>query len=150
METAQGSFERISSLMKQIENLHRSALLTVQIEDSISIAKKIEAASMLASAEASNIRRLLKSMAADTKRDQDTLSSSDFRLRTSKHRSLCKKFLAMMDEFETMQATYRNKYRAQLERQYMLIKPDASRAELDELHGSHSSQMMTQQVSQGN
>lgn len=144
METVKTSFERIARLMGDIETLHRSALVTVHVDEASRIAKRIEASSTLASAEAATVRRVLKAMDAETR--EQTLSASDRRLRTSKHRALCKRFLALMGQFETMQTTFRNKYRQQLERQYLLVHPEASRTELDRLHSDDSGRIMAQQV----
>jgi t-SNARE complex subunit (syntaxin) len=133
--------------MNDIDTLHRHTLASVDSEEASRFSKKIEASSTLAASEAQNIRRLLKSIDQETKNKTSNLSPSDMRLRTSKHTLWCKKFMAQMEHFERMQATYRNKYRAHLERQYLLVKPEATRSELDELASDHSNQLMNQQVS---
>lgn len=132
--------------MSEIDALHRHALASVDAEEAARLSKKIEASSTLAASEAQNIRRLLKVIDQDTKSKTNQLSPSDIRLRTSKHSLWCKKFMAQMEQFERMQTMYRNKYRGHLERQYLLVKPDATRAELDELINDSSSQFMNQQV----
>lgn len=147
MECIQSGMDKITRLMNEIDALHRHTLATVDAEEASRLSERISSSSTLAAAEASTIRRLLKAIDTDTNQNKKKLSPSDYRLRTAKHRSWCKKFLALMDQFERMQSNYRNKYRTHLERQYLLVKPDASRAELDELHGAHSTQIMSQEVS---
>lgn len=133
-EGIKGGFERIERFLVEIENLHRNALLSVTGEDP-DLKKKIEASSMLAAREAGNVRRLLKLMDEETKalNISGDLSPSDLRLRQWTQGAWCKKFMTLMEEFEGMQRVYRNKYKQQLERQYLLIKPDASEDELNEL-----------------
>ncbi len=128
--------------MTEIDTLHRHALVSVDVEEASHFSKKIEASSTLAASEAQNIRRLLKSIDQDTKSKANSWSPSDLRLRTAKHSLWCKKFMGQMEQFEKMQTTYRNKYRTHLERQYLLVKPDATRAELDELGSDYSNQQV--------
>lgn len=134
--------ERISQLITEIDHLHRSALVTVDEEDAARIGKKLEAASMLAAVESGNVRRLLKGIDEET-RSMD-LSETDRRLRESKQRTLCKKFMTLMEQFESMQLAYKQKYEKQIERQFLLIKPEATEQELSELR--RSPQAMSQQV----
>lgn len=150
MDSIQAGFEKINKLMNEIDILHRHVLATVDAEEASKLSKRIDAASSLASTEAQNIRRLLQVIGEETKGSSKSLSPSDVRLRTAKHSFWCKKFMSQMDQFEKMQTTYRNKYRAHLERQYLLVKPDASRSELDELLNDQSNQIMNQQVQMGN
>lgn len=144
-ESVKSSCERIEQLMGEIDVLHRSALMTVDEGDSIKLAKKIEAASLLASNESANVRRLLKSIDEETRSiPPGELSESDLRLRVSKQRSLCKRFMALMEKFETLQSNYKEKYAKQVERQFKLVKPEATEEELAKLR--ESPQLMSQQV----
>jgi syntaxin 1B/2/3 len=145
-EGVQGGCERIERFISEIDQLHRTALVTVSPDESHELAKRIEASSVLASAEATTVRRLLKSMDGESKNLGLELSPSDLRLRVSKQRALCKRFMALMERFESMQLLHRNKYRQQMERQFKLVKPEATEAELLELRDSP--QAMTQQVNQ--
>lgn len=134
--------ERISQLIGEIDQLHRSALVTVDEEDSKRIGKKLEAASMLAAVEYANVRRLIKGIDEETRSME--LSETDRRLRESKQRTLCKRFMNLMEQFEAMQLAYKQKYEKQIERQFLLIKPEATEKELAELR--QSPQAMSQQV----
>lgn len=143
-ESVEGIYLKIESLIGEIDQLHRSALVTVDPEDSARLAKKIEAAGLLASSESASVRRILKTMAEQTRSLAGELSETDFRLRESKQRALCKKFMALMEQFERMQSANRAKYQRQVERQFLLVKPEATEAELEKLRGSP--QLMAQQV----
>lgn len=146
-ESVKAGCDRIAQLMTEIDVLHRSALVTVDSEDSLKLAKRIEAASMLAASEAATVRRLLKSMNEEREKtlsSQAILSESDLRLRESKQRSLCKRFMALMEQSESMQSNYKQKYEKQVERQYRLVNPEATEEELAKLR--ESPQLMSQQV----
>ena len=135
--------DRIEKLKGEIEQLHRNALMTVDEGDAVRMGNKIEAASLLAATESANVRRLLKVLDEETRRETD-LSESDLRLRQSKQRALCKRFMKLMEEFESMQRECKAKYQKQMERQYLLVKPDATEQELAALRSSP--QAMSQQV----
>lgn len=135
--------DRIEKLKGEIEQLHKNALMTVDEGEAVRIGKKIAAASLLAATESANVRKLLKSLDEEIKTETD-LSESDLRLRQSKQRALCKRFMKLMEDFESMQKECKAKYQKQMERQYLLIKPDATEQELAALRSSP--QAMSQQV----
>lgn len=138
--SVQAGCDRIEALKGEIEQLHRNALMTVDEVDAVRLGKKIEAASLLAATEAANVRRLLKALDEETKRES-VLSETDARLRQSKQRAICKRFLSIMEGFEAMQRDCRAKYKKQMERQYLLVKPDATEQELINLRESPQSQV---------
>jgi syntaxin 1B/2/3 len=133
LELIKRSCERIESLKTEIEGLHKNALMAVDAEEATRLARRVEASSTLVSAEAGTVRRLLKALDGETQRRRASLSSSDLRLRQAKHQAWCRKFLALMAQFEEMQSLYRQKYRQQMERQYLLVHPEATGEELERL-----------------
>jgi syntaxin 1B/2/3 len=54
-------------------------------------------------------------------------------MRVDNHRQLSNAFLAAMRRYQKMQETYQDKYKAQLQRQYLIVKPRATQEELAEL-----------------
>lgn len=143
-ESVEASCLKIERLIGEIDQLHRSALVTVDPEDSARLGKKIEAAGLLASSESVSVRRILKTMTEQTRSLTGELSETDVRLRESKQRTLCKRFMALMEQFERMQAANKEKYQKQVERQFLLVKPEATEADLAKLR--ESPQLMAQQV----
>ena len=144
LESIGRSCERIEQLRGEIEGQHRGALMAVSVEDSAALAQGIDASSAQVSAEAGHVRRLLKALDTDTHRRRGQLTATDLRLRQAKHRSLCKRFLALMGQFEGMQAGYRHKYRQQVERQYLIVHPEAGDADLQRLHSLPPAQLSKQ------
>ena len=136
--------DRIEKLKGEIEQWHRTALMTVDEGDAEKIRKRIEAASLLAATESANVRRLLKVLDEETRHGANvnvSVSESDLRLRQAKQRALCKRFMKLMEDFESMQSEHKEKYQKQMERQYLLVKPDASEQELASLRASPQTQV---------
>ena len=143
-ESVEASCHKIEQFISEIDQLHRSALVTVDPEDYERLRRKIEAVGVLAASESGLVRRILKLMTEQTRNLKNSISETDARLRESKQRSLCKRFLSLVEQFEAMQATNQAKYQKQVERQYLLVKPEATEEELEKLR--ESPQMMAQQV----
>lgn len=141
-DSVQGGFERVERLMNEADQLHRSLLVTVDFGEAEELRNRIDATSALISTESAQIRRLLKVMDEETRGQGSNLSPSDLRLRQSKQRALCKKFMSIVERFETMQQKYRDKYQKQIERQYLLMKPDANERELAQLRESPHQQVI--------
>lgn len=61
---------------------------------------------------------------------KDLCFDANPRLATAQSTILSRRLLKILKDWEQLQRTYRAKYRAQLERQYLIMKPDAGRDEL--------------------
>lgn len=59
--------------------------------------------------------------------------SGNLRMRESNFRQLSSSFVDIMRKYQKMQEHYQEKYRAQLQRQYLIVKPRATTAELAEM-----------------
>lgn len=133
----------------EIEGLHKNALLQADPKDLAQTTAKIEIKATAAAVNIESARRNLK--AADEILKQSYSSAAfgpDERpALQSKHRSLCNRFLKLVGAFEDMQSAYRSKYKKQLQRQYLLMRPDATQEELDQLvHSSQTSLLLKEQV----
>jgi len=69
------------------------------------------------------------------KAENDKLSgeSAQKRIRSNMHNILSKKFIALVQEYQTRQNNYREKYRERVQRQAEIVKPGVSREEVDEM-----------------
>lgn len=94
---------------------------------------------------ANKIRLILKSASEENERMAGTISSSDMRIRRTQQAKQAKKFIELMRQHQNMQNLYKGKYRSQLERQYLIMKPMATREELDRLVGADGAAVLTQQ-----
>jgi len=53
--------------------------------------------------------------------------------RTNLHSTLLKKFLVLIQEYQTLQANYKERYRERLQRQAQIVKPDMTQDEIDQM-----------------
>ena len=77
--------------------------------------------------------------------------SSEARIRSNMHGTLTRKFVDLMAEYQELQTKYKNKYRERVERQYRIVKPHATKEEIDAAFDSGEPQpeIFTQQILQG-
>lgn len=68
------------------------------------------------------------------------------RIRRTQQAKQAKRFIELMKKYQDMQNLYKSKYRAQLERQYLIVKPMATREELDRVVGADGANVLTQQM----
>lgn len=63
------------------------------------------------------------------------------------HGTLTQKFLELVQEYQEVQTTYKNKYQEKVERQYKIAKPDATQDEIDEaMESGDSSKIFANQI----
>lgn len=63
------------------------------------------------------------------------------------HGTLTQKFLEIVQEYQEVQTTYKNKYKEKVERQYKIAKPDASPDEIeDAMQTGDSSKIFANQI----
>lgn len=136
------SVERIKALTGETEVLHKNALAQADTEECVKIIAKIEGLVAVVLREATGTRRIISD-----------LVKKEGSPETAKVRSVSKKFLQVMRNFDQVQADYRQRYRNQLERQYRLINPSGSQSDLSlsdlnlaQLSESQSSLLLSQQI----
>lgn len=127
--------KRIKVFTEEIEKLHREALSTADSDVSAECSSKIEALMAKVTQITNKTRRALQEMDTVTKELAQTCpkGSGNLRMRESNHRQLTKAFMDGMKHYQKVQELYQEKYRAQLQRQFLIVKPRASKAELAEL-----------------
>ncbi len=134
MTAVAGTIEWIAGSVEHVDKLHRQALAAVNGDESVRVSRLIDERVARTNREAQGVRRALKVLSAETAAAQ--MTASDVRMRTTQQARLGKKFLKVMGDFQRMQGAYRERYRLQLERQYLIIAPDATRADLDNMVGA--------------
>ena len=68
------------------------------------------------------------------------LPRSQARIRSNMHGTLTRKFVDLMAEYQELQNKYKNKYREKVERQYRIVKPHATKEEIEEAFDSGNQQ----------
>lgn len=127
--------KRINTFTVEIEKLHKEALSTADSDASADCSSKIEALMAKVTQMTNKTRRSLQEMDTVTKELSRTCpkGSGNLRMRDNNHRQLSKAFMDGMRHYQKVQEMYQEKYRAQLKRQFLIVKPRASKAELAEL-----------------
>lgn len=127
--------KRVLLYTDELEKLHKEALSTADSDVSAEVSGKIEALMAKITQITNRTRRSLQEMDSVTKELAERVpkSSGNLRMRESNYRQLSKSFMDSMKKYQKTQEIYQEKYRAQLQRQYLIVKPRATKAELAEL-----------------
>jgi len=80
------------------------------------------------------IRNKLKVMRAEN--DKLSGESAQKRIRSNMHNILSKKFIALVQEYQALQNSYKEKFRERVQRQAEIVKPGVTRDEVDEMIAS--------------
>eukprot|EP01103_Thecamoeba_quadrilineata_P018526 TRINITY_DN707_c0_g1_i1.p1 TRINITY_DN707_c0_g1~~TRINITY_DN707_c0_g1_i1.p1 ORF type:complete len:293 (-),score=56.31 TRINITY_DN707_c0_g1_i1:87-965(-) len=67
--------------------------------------------------------------------------------RTNMHTTLLKKFMALIQEYQTLQANYKERYRERLERQAHIVKPGITKDEVEQMMHSGTEYFADQMLS---
>jgi len=140
---------KIENYTKNIEDLHKQLLIEVDNDKATIISKKIDVGVRQLNSDADFIRITMKNLTSENEKLEGKLTSTDMKIRKTQQAKLTKKFMSVMKQFQDVQLKYQRKLKEQLERQYRIVKPDATREELDKLTNLESSggqnTLMTQQ-----
>ena len=112
----------------QLEQLHKRSLTAVDAEQAHSISKDIDRLSEQINQTASVVRTKLSSLALPA-----TDQGKSSRLAQTQQRKLGKSFMAVMRDLESSQTQYKQQLRQQLERQYLIVNPEATASDLESL-----------------
>lgn len=129
------SNKRVQLFTDEIEKLHKNALSTPDASESAALSGQIGALTAKVNQMANRTRRTLQEMDAVTGElaAASPRGSGNLRMRQSNHRQLSQSFLDAMKGYQKVQEVSQAKYQAQLKRQYLIVKPHATKAELASL-----------------
>jgi t-SNARE complex subunit (syntaxin) len=127
------SLKTIKKLQHDIDREHRNALQSATVQESLNTSSSINELTRHVNEHSNRVRRLLKQMETETEevqplRDQ---APSSFRMRVSQKEHLTGKYMETMKRFQKMQQDCSKKYKDQIKRQYLIVKPDATSKEVD-------------------
>lgn len=95
-------------------------------------------------------KNTLKKMEADNKAfEQNHSGSTEVRIRVNMHSTLSRKLLAIIEEFQDVQARYKSKCEERIVRQYKIVKPDASDEEMKGVLSGQSTNIFADQINAG-
>lgn len=141
IKTIKTQILRLNSLINEVERLHNQVISgALNFEESNRISQHIdEIINSKISSESLSLKSSLTVLTEETNRlanppqSKKKISNSDLRIRISQQSRYSKKFLESMQRLKGIQERFATKYRTQLKRQYLIIKPEASQVELDQL-----------------
>ncbi|KAJ3105465.1 Syntaxin-1A [Phlyctochytrium planicorne] len=141
----------IKSSIDQIEKAHQNAMNTISEEQAAENTKELERLMSVTNKQSSEVRNKLKAMEAANKKLLKTPgSSADARIRITQHGVVTKKFLDVMMEYKDVQKKYQEKYKQQMQRQFLIVNPAASPEEIDKMltSGGESGPVFAQSIVQ--
>lgn len=138
--------------IKQIEQLHGECLTAISTDQQRDSRERLEDLMRTTNGMATQVRNRLKAMDVENKEyARRNEGSSEARIRSNMHGTLTRKFVDLMAEYQELQTKYKNKYRERVERQYRIVKPHATKEEIDAEFDNKGEQteIFTQQILQG-
>lgn len=94
------------------------------------------------------IKDELKAMDQENKKlVKEQPTASDTRIHITQHTILTKKFVDVMNEYQGVQVKFKNKFKQKLQRQFLIVKPDASTEEVEKVVDTKNTNIFSQQVS---
>ncbi|KAH6582910.1 hypothetical protein BASA50_006567 [Batrachochytrium salamandrivorans] len=138
----------VRSSIDEIKSIHDKALNNVISEQqNAQIAKELDATMDKTNRVSGEIRNKLKDIDAENKSQQKKdPSSNDVKIRISQHGVLTRNFLEVMMEYKKTQETYQDKYKDRMHRQCLVVKPNATNQEIEQMMDGEKSQMFAKQI----
>ncbi|KAI9173081.1 hypothetical protein H9P43_007212 [Blastocladiella emersonii ATCC 22665] len=146
-----GAINTIKKLITDIEETHGKALTAVSEEQGQDHAQAIDGFMDQIGMQSTVIRKKLKDMETANKDfTAKNPNSSDARIRVSQHAVLVKKFTDIMTEYNDVQSKFKGKYKQRLQKQFLIVKPDASPEEVEKVvSGEGGAGIFAQQIMPG-
>jgi len=148
VNSIKGGMATIKTNIHSIEESYGQTLVAINVEQGQKHSEELERYIDSTNLAAADVRNKLKEMnEANKKLKEAERGCAQGRIRINMHGSLTKKFLDLMAEYQEVQTKYKNKYRERVERQYKIVKPNATQDEIDEvLESGNSGQIFAQKI----
>jgi len=143
-----GTMSTIRKNIKQIEEKYVIQLNSVSVDQSKG-SNEVQTLIDTTNGLVTEVRQRLDKLKTDTVAFQNSkaATSTEVRIRSNMHGTLTQKFLELVQEYQEVQTTYKNKYKEKVERQYKIAKPDASPDEIeDAMQSGDSSKIFANQI----
>ncbi len=126
------AIERIEYLWVELEKLHKRALAATSPEETRETSNLVYATTARLNQYSNKVRMTLRIIDETNSELEGSAppGSGHYRMRVIKPRQLSASFLRTMKKVSAMQNAYRQKYSDQLVRQYKIVNPHATKAEL--------------------
>lgn len=149
-----GLIDSISENTLKIEQLYTASLAAARDEDVTRGTQEVEDLIHETNRSAASVKNKLKAMKLsneelereerEKEKNADGLSV-DARLRSSQHSALSQKLVSAMAEYQEVQTKCKAKFRQRMERQYLIVKPDANSEEIEQALENNKGPIFSQQ-----
>ncbi|KAF9977738.1 Plasma membrane t-SNARE, secretory vesicle fusion, partial [Modicella reniformis] len=142
----QEDISRLEQNITQIEQLHDLSVNTVSTEDyAVRISHQLEAITTDTTQLSNRIKKRIKDVELANLR---LPNSPDIQIRRTQAATLKDKFLNTLRRYQTSESEARRKYQGRMERQYRIVKPNATQEEIAQALESDNQQIFAQSVLQ--
>jgi len=137
IKSIRDSIAKVEDLIEKYEHKNADLLVAVSKAQQKEINESITTISDEISTVSNRIRRDLKTMDDENKREEQmskmTSLSADMRIRKSQQATLARKFVQVMSHFSELQAANKQKQRDQLKRQCKIVDPNITDEAIDNI-----------------
>jgi len=143
------SMSNIRRNIKSIEEKYVQSLNSISIEQGSKSGNELQNLMDSTNVSVNEVRVKLENMKKNNSSfaAQKKASPTEVRIRVNMHGTLTQKFLELVQEYQEVQTSYRNKYKEKIERQYKIAKPDATSDEIeDAMQSGDSSKIFANQI----
>ncbi|KAL7008051.1 hypothetical protein EMMF5_002233 [Cystobasidiomycetes sp. EMM_F5] len=125
------SLQQLKNNITQIDTLHNTVLNSTTNEARQEAAQRdLEQMTAETSKMTNSIKLRIKNLSELNDKQQHTLSPSDLNTQRMQVAALKQRFMNYIQEYREVEQKSRDKYRARMERQYKIVKPDATQEEI--------------------
>eukprot|EP00834_Sanchytrium_tribonematis_P000131 NODE_3_length_80033_cov_0.932970.p47 type:complete len:220 gc:universal NODE_3_length_80033_cov_0.932970:55934-55275(-) len=149
IEHVKGLLNKLKTLVDKVDDSHNRSLQAVSDEDSKKTRDIVEQLMVDISGVNFEIRKILKDMDAENKdlEKAGKNNTNDFRIRVTQHGLVAKQFQEQVQKYNDTQNKFKDRYKTKIEKQYKIIKPGATKEELDNVVNSpNPDALFSQQV----
>ncbi|KAJ3023554.1 Syntaxin-1A [Thoreauomyces humboldtii] len=137
----------IKRSIEEIEALHQKSLNSISEEEVAANHKELDRMMDRTNKLSAGLRGKLKGLDAENRQMSKVAGQeSDARIRISQHQSVTKKFLDVMQEYQAIQTKYQDKYKQRLQRQFLIVKPQATPGEIKQMMDGEQGPVFAQQI----
>lgn len=142
----QEEIAKVNQNIDRLEQLHDQSVNGVATEEQAShLSRQLEGITADTTQLSNRIKKRIKDIELANLRRSN---SADIELRRTQAATLKEKFLSTLRRYQNAESEARKKYQGRMERQYKIVKPDATEQEIQQVLASDNQQVFAQSVLQ--
>ncbi|KAI8819261.1 t-SNARE [Fimicolochytrium jonesii] len=142
--------DQIAALKRHIEDieaLHQKSLNSISEEEVNANHKELDRLMDRTNKASAAIRTKLKGIDTENRAlTKQPGQEGDARIRITQHQSITKKFLDVMQDYQSIQTKYQDKYKQRMQRQFLIVKPQATTEEIKQMMDGEQGPVFAQQI----